>query len=674
MRWFGKAPGVLYNRRMRRRVWPPQWFLPRWLLVAVLLPALVACRRLPALPTPLPTTAAPARVAVLSDPAGASVWVAGQRRGETPLDLELAPGTHDISLSRDGYGFDDVAVSVAAGEALTVSRELDDIAPPSVSLDLAATTVLAEDGLKVQADAADNGPLLSLRLYLDGELVAEAAAERIVHNLDTRSLAPGTYELQVIAKDAAGNETERRARFAVRHPASATPRPSPTVRSTSTPATATPEVAAAATSQPKVAAWWDEITLETMGYQAGLYTDPAGAGHPYPLLDRSAMTPPEPVVYRALRVRNRYLDLTFLPELGGRLYQARFLPTGQDLFWTAPMVKPTHWGPLDQGWWLAVGGMEWCLPVDEHGYLTAEPWDVLPMAREDGGVTVRISILERSRNMRAEIDVTLLPDEAALRIGTRLENLSEGPVSYQYWMNAILSPGGEGIGPDLRFVVPADEVTVHSTGDPGLPDAHGVMGWPMHGGRDMRIYDNWRNWLGFFATKATAPYTAIYSPERAFGMARVYPPDVARGAKLFAFARDFADVGAYTDDGTRYVEMWGGVTPTFWDYATLAAGEIIQWHESWWVLAGSDVPCAVSAKASLSARMAGETLKVTVASPAPKDLTCQVLQGGDVLYESLFTVHPDAPWTREFPRASGDEKVTVRLLAAGGMEVLRCTP
>jgi hypothetical protein len=617
---------------------------------------------------------APARVAVLSDPAGASVLVEGQRHGETPLELELTPGIYGISLSQDGYGAEAVTVSVTAGQALTVSRELEDTAPPSVSLKLSETAVLPQDGLKVWADATDNGSGLWLRLYLGKDAVAEIAGQELIHNLDTRDLAPGTYELRVVAKDAAGNETERRARFAVRSPASATPLPLPTPTLTSAPPTATPEVAAVATAEPKVVAWWDEITLETMGYKAGLYTDAEGAGHPYPLLDRGAMTAPEPVVYRVLRVRNRYLDLTFLPELGGRLYQARFLPTGQDLFWTAPMIKPTHWGPLDQGWWLAVGGMEWCLPVDEHGYLTAEPWDVVPMAREDGGVTVRISILERTRNMRAEINVTLMPDEAALRIGTRLENSSQSPVSYQYWMNAILSPGAEGIGPDLRFVVPADEVVVHSTGDRSLPGAHGTMGWPMHDGRDLRIYGNWRNWLGFFATEATAPYTAIYSPETALGMARVYPPGIARGAKLFAFGRDFPDVGAYTDDGTHYVEMWGGVTTTFWGYATLGVGEAIRWDESWWVLAGSDVPCALNSRASLSTRLTDEAIGVTVASPARCDLVCQVLRGDDVLHERSLSVRPDAPWTAEFSLASVEGQIAVRLLDASGAEVLRCMP
>lgn len=659
---------------MQRHAHPRPTLLTRLLLVVVLLPGLVACRKGATDLTPTATSALLGSVRILSNPAGADVSMAGSKQGETPLDLALAPGTHEITLSRLGYASDVVSITVTAGDEQTVTRHLRDVAPPTVTLTLGDTAILAEAGLKVDAQAKDNALVAFLRLYLNGALVAETAGERLIHNLDTRRLTPGTYELRLIAEDDAGNVAERRARFAVRAPLTATRTTELATTPTALALTPTPEVAAVVTAQPEVVAWWDKVTIETMGYKAGLYTAPERAGHPYSLLDRGAMTPPEPIVYRVLRVRNRYLELVFLPELGGRLYQVRFLPTGQDLFWNAPVIKPTHWGPLDQGWWLAVGGMEWCLPVDEHGYLTAEPWDVVPVAREDGGITVRISTMERTRNMRAQIEVILLPDEAALRITTRLENPNDALVAYQYWMNAILSPGSAGIGPDLRFIVPASQVVVHSTGDGGLPSEHGVMSWPVHQGRDMSAYGNWRNWLGFFATQVDAPFTAVYSPETSLGMARVYPPEVAQGAKLFAFALDFADTSAYTDDGTHYAEMWGGVTPTFWDYATLGAGESLAWQETWWVLTGSGVPCAVSAEASLSAQMAEESLHLVVAAPRPAEFLCQVLRGDAVVSEESVAVRPDAPWARVMQLPQGKGPLVVRLLDEQGAEVLRCTP
>ena len=648
--------------------------------MAALLLGLAACGREAPAPTtvPSPCPVSPAILTIHTDPAGASVTVDDDPRGTAPLELTLEPGAYEIALALPGYASDLTRVKLAGGEHVTITRELQDITPPTLTLTLGDTVILPDAGLKIDAEAEDNDAVASLRLLLNGALWAEQLGDRLIHNLDTRGLPPGIHELQVVAYDHAGNATERSAHITilapVTAPTTATVTASQPITPTAPAASATPEVAAVATAQPAVVAWWDELTIETQGYEEALYTAPEQAGHPYPLLDRGAMGPSRPVTYRVLRVRNAYLELTFLPALGGRLYQARFLPTGQKILWSAPVIKPTRWGPPDQGWWLAVGGMEWCLPVDEHGYLTAEEWEVTALQRDDGGITVRISTVEQTRNMRAQVDVTLLAGEAALHISTQLENPNDGPISYQYWMNAILSPGAGGIGPDLRMVVPADQVVVHSTGDGGLPGEHGVMGWPVHGGRDMSVFGNWRNWLGFFVTEPQAPFMAVYSPATSLGMARVYPSVVAQGAKLFAFAEGFGDTGAYTDDGSYYGEMWGGVTPTFWDYATLGAGERLAWQETWWVLAGSDVPCAVDANVSLAAHGSEGGLQLTVAAIKAAAYRCQVLQGDAVMYEEEVAAQPGEPWSVTVPLGEGEGPLVVWLLDGAGAEVLRCMP
>jgi hypothetical protein len=63
-------------------------------------------------------------------------------------------------------------------------------------------------------------------------------------------------------------------------------------------------------------------------------------------------------------LENDYLRLSLLPELGGRIYQAVFKPTGHNIFYQNPVLKPSPWGPPEMGWWLAAGGMEWGLPVE----------------------------------------------------------------------------------------------------------------------------------------------------------------------------------------------------------------------------------------------------------------------------------------------------------------------
>ena len=88
---------------------------------------------------------------------------------------------------------------------------------------------------------------------------------------------------------------------------------------------------ASPTPHPRVEATWGERTISTYAYEQALYTDPDKAGHPYPLLHHDRVGPPEPRTYEVVLLRNEYLELTVLPELGGRIYQCRFLPTGQDL-------------------------------------------------------------------------------------------------------------------------------------------------------------------------------------------------------------------------------------------------------------------------------------------------------------------------------------------------------
>ena len=130
-------------------------------------------------------------------------------------------------------------------------------------------------------------------------------------------------------------------------------------------------------------------------------------------------------------------------------------------------------------------------------------------------------------------------------------------------------------------MLPADSVLVHNTGDPSLPGANSRLTWPVYQERDLSDYGAWRNWLGFFALELSAPFVAVYDEKSDIGMVRVFPSDVARGVKLFGFGAEFGDEEAYTDDNTQYIEMWGGLTPTFWDYAVLDPSAMISWEEQW---------------------------------------------------------------------------------------------
>ena len=501
--------------------------------------------------------------------------------------------------------------------------------------------VMPDEGLKVVATAQDAGGVAGLALVLDGHSLVTVEGSSLRHNLDTRAIPLGDHTLVLRAWDEAGNTSELERRFAVVGPTS-----SPTPRPTTTPtpsATATPTVTdvpptATATATATVVRHLDPVRVAwglreimTYDYQAVLYTDSEGAGHPYPLLHRDRVGPPRPQIYQVLTVANDLLELTFMPELGGRLYQIRHLPSDQTLLYNNAIIKPTHWGPVDQGWWLAVGGMEWCLPVNEHGYLTAEPWDCRVEQLLDGGAIVWMSA-ETHDGIAAQVGIMLRPDDARIEITTRLRNTANEVRSLQYWINAMLAPQDNQVGSEMRFFYSSAEMQVHSCGDEDLGEERDWIGWPLADGRDLSDYGAWGGigWLGLFAPALETPFNAAYDLQAEIGLLRVYPPEVAKGSKLFAFAPDAGLEREYTDDGGRYLEMWGGLPRTFWseDDVPIGPGAEIVWSEWWYPVWRCPDLVAANEVIGLGVRRDGGLAHLTLYAPRRVDSVVSLMENG----------------------------------------------
>ena len=216
------------------------------------------------------------------------------------------------------------------------------------------------------------------------------------------------------------------------------------------------------------------ITLSTYPWSqfTTLALDEA-TGWEYQRFDRDAYEAsnpqPAPQTYRLVVMENQWLRLTLLPELGGRLYQMVFKPTGSNELYENPVVKPSPWGPPQQGGgWLALGGIEWGLPVVEHGYAWGIPWGYITQPDAD---PTSVTVFDQGQEqLHLNVDVALPPDSAAFTLSFQLENRGAAPVTASYWTDAMLAPGpANGVGPDVRFYLPLDRVKVHSTGDASLP-------------------------------------------------------------------------------------------------------------------------------------------------------------------------------------------------------------
>ena len=345
----------------------------------------------------------------------------------------------------------------------------------------------------------------------------------------------------------------------------------------------------------------------------------------YPVLDwgeyQDSHPTTSPVTYTLLVLENDYLKVTLLPEVGGRVYQLIYKATGSNELYQNPVLKPTAWGPVEQGWWVAAGGIEWALPVDEHGYEWGVPWD-WDLITSTAGVTVTVRDSAASDRLRAVIDLFLPADRGYLVVRPHLQNPMATALGYKFWLNAMLAPGADNRpSADLEFIFNAAEVAIHSTGDDRLPGAHETLtrpdhriSWPVYKGVNYSRLGNWDEWLGFFEyPQAADAFIGVYNHAAEEGVARVFPPDVARGAKGFGMGwRHALNPNLWTDDGSGYVELHGGIAPTFWDQAVLPGGETLSWGEYWYPIGDIGTLSAATAEGALGARVENGLLHVGV--------------------------------------------------------------
>ncbi|MBI5878724.1 MAG: DUF5107 domain-containing protein [Chloroflexi bacterium] len=429
----------------------------------------------------------------------------------------------------------------------------------------------------------------------------------------------------------------------------------PTPAPTKTPAPSATAVPPAATATPGGAsATWREIqiTLATYDYARAFVKpgseDPA---YPYPRLNFALVgTLPQPVNYRAIVVENKYTALTILPDLGGRLYRWVDKTTGRDVLYRNPVIKPTQWGY--RGWWLAAGGMEWAFPVEEHGLNEYRPWTTR-VESAGGSVSVIVSDTESRTGLDVQVTLTLDGDHNYVSITPRISNPTGRATPYQFWLNAMLAPGGRNhVSAQTEIIWPPGPVVVHSTGDKRMPAEHQTFEWPRAGAVDLRSYANWRDYLGLFESpQSRGGYMGVYDTASDSGVVRTFPPAIARGAKIFG-APGLSPT-LWTDDDSAYLELWGGVTPTFWDSDTLPPQGVVSWTERWYAVHGAGVYAMANDNAALSLTVQDGKALVGVA-------TSRLFAGQAVLWVAGVAVQrwpvmvgPDRPFRAQAPVSGG---------------------
>jgi hypothetical protein len=230
----------------------------------------------------------------------------------------------------------------------------------------------------------------------------------------------------------------------------------------------------------------------------------------------------------------------------------------------------------------------------------------------------------------------------------------------------MVAPGGTNhVSPRTQFILPTTQMVVHSTSDTSLPAEHGIVSWPDYDGKRLSDSSTWGGWLGGFALPSPnrGAFAAVYNPDADEGLVKTFSNKEMPGLKIFGWGPDL-NPAIYTDDDSSYAELWGGVTPTFWDYAIFPPNGALGWTEKWQPVARTGGVSVASAWGTVSVqgsvarvlptrRIEGATM--VVSNPA----------GGTSTYP--FNAYPDRPATIQLSTPAD----TVEVLGADGKRLLK---
>jgi len=371
--------------------------------------------------------------------------------------------------------------------------------------------------------------------------------------------------------------------------------------------------------------------------------------YPYPMMDNLSRES-RVQAWRTVVLENEYLRVTFLPELGGRIYEVWDKPANKPVFYVNHVVKPGLIGQC--GAWIS-GGIEFNTGPQGHTVSAVLPVHVaiLPEA-PDGSRSVAVGEVERIYRTRWTVTVTLRPGRSFLEETVRISNPTEIVRPYYFW-NCTAVPNT----PGFRFIYPMTLGSDH--------DAKKFFRWPVDGGRDLSLAWNYKDASSIFAYECDQDFFGGYDEQSGRGVVACADHRVLPGKKAWTWGT--GGFGAMhqmdlTDKDGPYNEIQTGPLPTQADVGRLDPGESISWQEWWYPI--HDIGGFTFANTNLAVNAAlqdGRLRLRMIGTGSWKQCNVSVRHDDRIVAASVCSISPAKPadLSLEAPVSSGPLQVEI---------------
>ncbi len=350
--------------------------------------------------------------------------------------------------------------------------------------------------------------------------------------------------------------------------------------------------------------------------------------------------------WKVVTLENKYISVTVLPEVGGKVWGATEKSTGREFVYQNHVMKFRAIGI--RGPWTS-GGIEHNFGLDlGHAPWTASPVDYIVKENSDGSVSCIVGGLDLASRTQWRVKITVPRDKAYFETKSMWYNPTPLHDAYLSWENA-----GFKATDDLQFCFPG----TYYIGHDGL-----VNPWPISKeGRNLSFY-NQNNFGPSKSYHVSGLYTywfGGYWHNADFGFGHWAPYTDAPGKKIWIWS--LAREGAIwenllTDSDGQYVEAQSGVK---FNQASLESGFnspftqlSMRPHymetktEYWFPVVKTKGMVNASQSGSLNVVILKDSLKISVSPITTISDTLIVSLNGKPIYKDFLQLEPLQPYQK----------------------------
>ncbi len=243
---------------------------------------------------------------------------------------------------------------------------------------------------------------------------------------------------------------------------------------------------------------------------------------------------------RAIELENDWLRVTVLPDVGAKIYDLVWKPTGRNFLWHNPRIAPQTF-PIEanfDNYWC--GGWDDGFPTCDAceykgeqypnlGELRSVRWSVELAGLVGEEAVAKLGAFGPISAVRAKKTVIVAGRSPVIRMHYEITNLGPLPLDFIWGTHPALDPTAH-----MTLRIPAKTGIVGQASDSTLGTPGQRYSWPMletaHGRVDMSRVQTIeaKTFYGHYATDLEAGWYAVEDTERGEGFLLQFPADLCR--------------------------------------------------------------------------------------------------------------------------------------------------